>query len=179
MHTVYNSQEFSYLSFPQSTIERIMNNTGIPLLILRLALAGLFLTLGINKISQGWLTDPEPLIKSLNNLHERAAGPQLGYLENIAIPLAPAWSKMIALGETVLGISLLLGLLVRLSSLLGVFMVLNLHAATGSLFSLGFFGTPYAGLIVAALLVMYLASGGRSFGLDAILAKRSTRGLLW
>jgi len=61
-----------------------------------------------------------------------------------------------AIGETAIGASLLIGLFVRLSSLVGVFMVLNFYAANGSLYSLSFFGGPWSALLSAGLLILSL-----------------------
>ena len=156
-----------------------MKLSGIQILIVRVVLGALFLSLGVGKIQEGWLSSREPLIKSLNSFHEHASGPQLIYLEYVAIPYAGMWSKILALGETSLGISLLLGLLTRLTSLAGMGMVLNLHAATGDLFSLNFFGTPWAALIIAGLLVVFLARAGRWIGIDALLVKSGPGEILW
>jgi len=151
----------------------------VQIFILRLAIGGLFLSIGLQKYHEGWLSNPEPLKQSLSNFHQRAAGPQLTYLDAVAIPYAGLWSKLMTIGETAVGLSLLLGLLTRLSSLAGILMVLNFHAATGNLFSLNFFSSPWAGLPVAGLLVVLLARGGRWGGIDALLASSSPKGLLW
>jgi uncharacterized membrane protein YphA (DoxX/SURF4 family) len=143
----------------------------IQIILIRLALAGLFLNLGIGKINQGWLHNALPLTEELQNSQKHATGYQLSYLTNVAIPYASVWSKLIAAGEASIGLSLLLGLLVRLSSAMGIFMVLNLHAGTGNLFSWNFFGSPSAALLIAALIVVMLAGAGRWFGIDQALAK--------
>ena len=156
-----------------------MRFSNIQILIIRLALAGLFLSLGVDKIHEGWLTNPEHLLGSLNNFHQRASGTHLYYLDTVAIPYADLWSKLIAIGETSLGVSLLLGLFARLSSLVGIFMVLNLHAATGNLYSLNFFGSPWAALLIASLLVTFLSRAGQWAGVDAMLAKSKPGGKLW
>ena len=156
-----------------------MKLSGIQIFILRLAIGGLFLSLGLGKYHEGWLSNPELLKQSLGNLHQKASGPQLTYLDAVAIPHADIWSKLMTIGETAAGVSLLLGLLSRLSSSAAIFMVLNFHAATGNLFSLNFFGSPWAGLLLAGLLVVFLARGGRWGGVDALLAASSPKGVLW
>ena len=156
-----------------------MKLSTIQILLLRLALGGLFLHLGMGKINEGWLVNPQHLQESLNSLHQKAAGPQLMYLDNVAIPYAGIWSKLIATGETAVGISLLIGFLVRFSSAVALFMVINFHTATGNLFSLNFFGSPYAALLVAALLVAFLSRAGRWAGIDALLTKVNPKGMLW
>ena len=151
----------------------VMKHSNVQILILRLVLGVLFLFAGAGKVSDGWLTNEQPLQKSLDGYHQRAAGIQLTYLDNVALPHTALWAKLMAIGETAVGISLLLGLLTRFSSLVGLFMVFNFHAANGNLFSLNFFQSAWAALIVASFLIVYLAKGGHWFGLDAILAERN------
>jgi thiosulfate dehydrogenase [quinone] large subunit len=156
-----------------------VKTSAIQIFILRLAIGALFLSIGIGKIRGGWLNSPEDLNQSLNNFRQHAGGVQLEYLDRVAIPYAGTWSKVMALAETALGASLLAGCLTRLSSFLGMFMVLNFHAATGNLFSLGFFGSPWAAFLVAGLLVLFLARAGRWGGLDALFAGGSSKSILW
>lgn len=159
--------------------EDAMKLSNIQILIVRLALAGLFLHLGISKIDDGWLQSPEKLLDSLNNIHQKASGMHLWYLDSIAIPYASLWSKLMAIGESALGLSLLFGLLARLSSSIAIFMLLNFHAANGMLYSLNFFGSAWAGLLIASFVVIVLARGGRWLGTDALLAKAYPSGILW
>jgi uncharacterized membrane protein YphA (DoxX/SURF4 family) len=151
----------------------------IQILILRLAIAGLFLYEGIGKINDGWHGSPAPLMEDLTSFQKKATGLQLAYLDQVAIPYAGIWSRLITLGETATGISMLLGLFVRLSSVTAILMVLNLHAANGTLFSVRAFGSPWAGLILCSLLILFLARAGRWFGIDEMLAKTNPRGVFW
>ncbi len=156
-----------------------MKLNNIQILILRLSIGALFLSLGLGKIHEGWLNNPEPLTTSLTNYHQHAVGPQLYFLEHVAIPYERIWSTLMAIGETAVGVSLTLGLLARLSSLIAIFMVLNFHAATGNLFSLNFFGSPWACLLLAGLLIVFLSRGGRWGGVDTLLATSNPKGALW
>ncbi len=150
-----------------------------PVLLLRLAVGALFLSLAIDKYNEGWLTNSEPLRSSLTGYQEHAAGPQKTYLETVAIPYAGIWSKFIVVGEGCLGISLLLGFLVRLSTATGILMVLSFHAANGNLFAWKFFSTPWAGLALTALLLLLLARSGRWAGIDAYLSTSNPKGICW
>ena len=156
-----------------------MKLVNIQFLILRLALAGLFLSLGLEKYHEGWLQNSEHLVTTLNNFKQHAGGAQLFYLEHIALPYAGAWAKLIMIGEFAVGVSMLLGLLVRFSAAAAILMVINLHAATGNLYTLNFFGSPWAALLIASLLAMFLSSAGRWAGIDTLLAKLNPRGVLW
>jgi uncharacterized membrane protein YphA (DoxX/SURF4 family) len=169
----------SYICLPHTPKEHTVNPSNIQIFILRLAIAGLFISLGVGKYREGWLTNPAPLEQSLNNFRQHAAGPQLTYLDHVAIPYAGLWSKLMAAGEFAVGASLLLGLLTRLAALGGLFMVVNFHAATGNLFTLNFFGSPWAALLLAGLLVVFLSRAGRWGGLDALLAGSGSKSILW
>lgn len=149
------------------------------LLLLRLVMAALFLHLGIGKLEEGWLKTSVPLTQSLTSFEQHASGVHLAYLKTVALPFAGLWSRLMALGETALGISLLLGLLTRLSSAVGIFMVLNFHAATGLLFSIAFFGSPWAALLIAGLLITFLARAGRQSGVDSMLARWKPQSAFW
>jgi uncharacterized membrane protein YphA (DoxX/SURF4 family) len=151
----------------------------VQVLILRLAVGALFLTLVIDKYNEGWLTNSEPLRTSLISYQQHAGGWQSTYLERVAIPYAGVWSKLICIGEGCLALSLLLGLLVRLTSAAGIFMLINLYAANGSLFSLKFFSSPYGALLFASLWVFLLARAGRSAGFDAMLAATDAKAIWW
>ena len=154
-----------------------MKISNIHILLLRLALGGIFLSGGLEKLQEGWLQSSEPLKKSFEHFHQNASGPQLTYLTSVADPYAELWSKLVPIGETAVGVSLLLGLLARFSSVVGLFMVLNFHAAVGNLFSLKFFGTAWAALIIVSFLIMILTRAGRWAGVDALLAKSNPKGI--
>jgi uncharacterized membrane protein YphA (DoxX/SURF4 family) len=156
-----------------------MKLSNIQIVILRLAVGALFLHLGWGKYQSGWLHEPNQLAGTLANYQQHAAGWQAQYLNYVAIPYSFIWVKCIAVGEFLLGASLLLGLLVRLSTLLGMFMLLDLYAANGNLFSWDFFGSSSSALLFFCVLVLFLARAGRWAGLDALLAKSNAKGLMW
>jgi H+/gluconate symporter-like permease len=95
------------------------------------------------------------------------------------LPGVGLWAKLIPFGEAALGISLLLGLLVRLSTFIGILTVLNFHLTNGTLLSIGFLGNPWAILVIALLLVLFMVRAGRSFGMDALLAKGKPKSILY
>ena len=156
-----------------------MKLSNIQVLLLRLAVGALFLTLAIDKYNEGWLTNSEPLRTSLLGYQQHAGEWQLKYLEQVAIPYAGVWSKLILIGEGCLAVSLLLGIVVRLTSAAGLFMLLNFYAANGSLFSWKFFSSPYGGLIFVSLWVFLLARAGRWAGLDSIFATTNAKAIWW
>jgi len=156
-----------------------MKSSPVPIVILRLAVALFFLYLGYTKIQNGWLTNSEPLKKSLLSLDQSAPPSSKWYIEHVAEPGVGLWSKLISLGETALGISLFFGLLVRLSTFIGMLTVLNFHFTNGALFSISILGNPYAIPVIVPLFVLFLVRAGRSFGMDALLAKGKSKSMLY
>jgi uncharacterized membrane protein YphA (DoxX/SURF4 family) len=156
-----------------------MKLTPAPIVILRLAVALFFLYLGYTKIETGWLTDSERLQKSLSSLEQNAPPVSKWYIEHVGKPGIDFWSKLIPLGETALGISLFLGLLVRLSTFIGMLTVLNFHLTSGALLSISILGNPSGTLVIASLLVLFLARAGRTVGIDALLAKGKSKSMLY
>jgi len=149
-----------------------MKLTPVSILILRLAVGILFLHLGYTKVQNGWLSSSGRLQKSLANYEQNAPPVSRWFIHNVAQPGVEVWSRCIAVGELALGVSLVLGLLVRLSTLVGMIVVFIFHLANGTLFSLGFFGNPWAILVLPLLLVLSMTRAGRRWGLDALLLKR-------
>lgn len=156
-----------------------MKVANIQILFIRLALGGLFLSIGLEKYHSGWLTNSQPLLDSLERYLQHAARMQLTYLNYIAIPYVGIWSKLMTIGELAVAASLLLGLFVRFSSLIAIVMVFSFDAANGNLFSWNFFGSPWAALLLAGLLTTFLARAGRWAGIDAVLAKSNSKSMLW
>lgn len=156
-----------------------MKHSNFAILLLRLTIGTLFLLAGMGKVNHGWMHSPEPLVLQLGEFHQHASNYQLTYLNNVAIPYASVWSKLITVGEIAVGIALLIGLLTRLAAIVAIFMILNFHAANGNLFSWGFFENPYAALLLAGLLVVFITRAGRWVGADIFLARSDAKGLLW
>jgi uncharacterized membrane protein YphA (DoxX/SURF4 family) len=172
--------KFFFVScLPHNDKAMTMKLSNIQILILRLAIGGLFLSIGINKINDGWLHNPEPLRSSLTSFHEHAGSAQRTYLDLVAIPYASVWSVLMAIGETAIGASLLLGVCVRLSALVGILMVFNFYAANGSIYSLNFFGSPWSAFLSSGLLILFLARAGRWAGVDALMVKMNPKGFCW
>ncbi len=156
-----------------------MKLSNIQILLIRLAIGGLFLNLGLEKYHEGWFTDSGPLMQSLQKYFEHSAGLQRIYLAHVALPYSGVWAKLIVAGELSLAISFLLGLLVRFSAGVGMFMMLNFHAANGNLFSQSFFSSPWGALLLAGTAVLFLARAGRWVGIDYLLARSNASGILW
>ena len=91
------------------------------------------------------------------------------FVEGTVIPHAALFASLVAWGETLVGISLILGLGAGLGALGGLFLSLNYGIATWHV-SPASQGFHY--MLVVAMLVLFLARSGRAWGLDARLAQR-------
>jgi thiosulfate dehydrogenase [quinone] large subunit len=105
---------------------------------------------------------------------EFAAGNPVGwyrdFLEQTVLPHAGTFATLQAYGEVIVGIGLLLGLLTRLSALVGLFLAVNFGLATQWMT----FGQQGFHLLLITSMVIFLgAGGGRAWGLDALLLRRA------
>jgi thiosulfate dehydrogenase [quinone] large subunit len=83
------------------------------------------------------------------------------FLEQVAIPHAHLFALLVAWGETLLGVSMLLGALVNLASVFGIFLMLNIFLASVS----------WEAVLYGALFLVFLRwSAGSRWGIDSLLA---------
>ncbi len=91
------------------------------------------------------------------------------WLTSTVVPNASLFAWLLALGEAAVGISLLLGLLTRLGSVLAIAQaVVNILVAGGS--GADTIGHNYMLIIVS--LAFIAAAAGRTYGIDGILIRR-------
>jgi uncharacterized membrane protein YphA (DoxX/SURF4 family) len=97
------------------------------------------------------------------------------FLEGTVLPNSNLFAQLTAWGETVVGIGLTLGLLTGVASLIGLLLVVNYGLATQWMSP----GQQGFHLVLFFLMVaFFFARAGRTWGLDAWLARRKPRGLL-
>jgi uncharacterized membrane protein YphA (DoxX/SURF4 family) len=98
------------------------------------------------------------------------------FLQHVVIPHAMLFSYLIIAGEMVAGLSLLFGLGTRLGSAIAMFLFLNYMFAKGRLF-----WSPDSedAAVFFSALVCCLGAAGRVWGVDAWLARRWPRVILW
>jgi thiosulfate dehydrogenase [quinone] large subunit len=97
------------------------------------------------------------------------------FLEATVLPNSSLFAHMTAWGETVVGVGLTLGLLTGLASLVGLVLVINYGLATQWM-SPGQQGFHL--VLFFLMLAFFFARAGRTWGLDAWLARRRPQGLL-
>ena len=127
------------------------------LVVVRFALGVFFLFEGIGKIA--WFASSDPLMASLKGWLEGAPSLSRWYLENVAIPGAFVFARLVPLGELGAGGALLLGFRTRVAAVLAFLMVLNFHFASGALFRYGFLTNGYALPVLGGLAGLFVHRG--------------------
>lgn len=94
------------------------------------------------------------------------------FLLSVVLPHVSVFSYVTLVGNVLVGVCLLLGLLTPYSALLGVFLNINYGLAAGWMDR-----SDYAlnGLLLAAEIVIISEAAGRMAGLDALLAARAPK----
>ncbi len=135
-----------------------IDRQGTGLTIIRVALGVFFLFEGINKYR--WLLDTSILAGRFSHwLADAAAGsPSRWYLEHVAIPGTAVFARLVPLGEIAAGLALIAGFWTSLAAFLAFVMVLNIHVASGALFTYAMLTNGY-GLPVLGT-TLGLAFGG-------------------
>ncbi len=143
------------------------NKAHWPLAVLRVYTGVFFLIYGFGKLQRGGgFADG---MSGFLNAQENTFGFYRAFIESVVLPNAGLFSYLVALGETALGITLILGLAMRYVPYAGVFLVANFWFAKG----LGFFGAMNHDVVwMSILLVLALMKAGHVYGLDAQLKSR-------
>lgn len=147
--------------------------SGIYLAALRIMMGILYLetvseNIGKGLYGQGFVTYVS------SNLNGNPLPWFVNFAQTMLLPNWQSVAKLQFLAETLVGISLLLGLCTVLGGLVGVFLQVNIFLLT--------FGKewPWVYIIMIVILaVAALSRSGRTVGLDALLAKRFPKGLVW
>jgi uncharacterized membrane protein YphA (DoxX/SURF4 family) len=98
------------------------------------------------------------------------------FLQAVVLPNVEVFARLIAWGEPVIGVLLLLGLLTRLSAAAALLLSLNYMFAKGDWLWTPSSNDAAFGMISLALLI---GAAGRTLGLDALLARRWPRSPFW
>lgn len=134
------------------------NAQGRGLAVLRILLGVFFVFESIGKAR--WIVDSEPLVKQLSGWLATAGPWNRWYLEAVCLPWAPAFARLVMLGELATGLAFVAGAYTRPAALLALLMVLNIHVASGVLFKYQFLTNGYGLPVVGGLLALVI--GGAS-----------------
>jgi thiosulfate dehydrogenase [quinone] large subunit len=150
------------------------------LAFIRIGVGLVFLTQSIDKLlvkprgpqdqtMGNWLTDPERLRGILTGAARGTDPIYAAFLQGVAIPNAGVFSYLITIGELLVAVSLILGLLTRLGGFAGAFIMLNTMWMKGFLANGGWTDR----LMLLLVLVMAFTAAGYVLGLDGVLRGRA------
>jgi uncharacterized membrane protein YphA (DoxX/SURF4 family) len=132
------------------------NRAAVGLRVLGILLGTFLIFEGLGKLA--WIMDSGPLNEQLQGWLKNAPPSSRWYLETLAIPGIPMFSRLVVIGELSAGIALVLGFWSRMAAAVAFLMVLNFHFASGRLFQYAFLTNGYGLPVLGGLLA--LAIGG-------------------
>jgi len=147
------------------------------LVILRVHLGVILLITDAGKILRGNAPFSSEMLSFLQGFVMRnASAPYQHFIQQMVIPHATLFSYLVMVGELAAGLSLLLGLGTRVGAAIAMFLFLNFMLAKGRLF-----WSPDSedAAVFFSALVCLLGAAGRVWGIDAYLAARWPRVILW
>lgn len=134
----------------------------------------LWLAYGISKLNAEWIKPNGDFYEAAKYAADHIRGPVRDFILGVVLPHQGTFALLIAAGETLVGISLVLGLLVRAGAAGGMFLSLTYYIATGKYqFLLGVESLEL--LLFVACLMLFVLPSNRVYSLDAVTHRRTLR----
>jgi uncharacterized membrane protein YphA (DoxX/SURF4 family) len=98
------------------------------------------------------------------------------FVEQVVLPNASLFAAAVSWAELLVGLTLVLGLMTRLSAMVALILTVNYMLAKGA-----WFWTPSSNdaAFAAISIALLIGAAGRTLGLDAVLARRWPRSPFW
>ncbi|MCC7403116.1 MAG: DoxX family membrane protein [Bdellovibrionales bacterium] len=145
----------------------------LPIAFLRIYMGYFFLQRALERLNSEFLVQPI-LSRSIDEWLPISTAPEWykDLLETIVVPNWKVFAYLITYSEFVIGISFLLGFLVRPVAILGVFLTINFFYNTGAAVA------DLHRVFLTIFIVMWWVGAGRCMGFDFFFYKRR-RGIWW
>lgn len=140
------------------------------LALLRILVGFLFLLVAWPKVSGRFLSGEVLPRQLLNGIQKDPLAWHRAFIEGFVVPHGLLFSYLSAFGEISIGLSLLAGCLVRISSLFAAFYNFNILFSVA--YAAGGGTVNYNRVLILLHLIFVSASAGRSLGIDGILKRR-------
>ncbi len=138
--------------------------------LLRLWIGGYMLYQGIRKYLRDFPHD-DWITRQIGDLSKVDLYPWYhSFLTNVVVPNRELFGYLVMSGEILVGLCLVLGLLTRFSSSVGLFMLLNYYLGPGMARGGATLGQQQT--FIVALVVILLTNPGRTLGVDGFLFKK-------
>jgi thiosulfate dehydrogenase (quinone) large subunit len=160
------------MSLPGQVLQGILARGALAML--RVYLGVIFLVAALPKLPQDFTPGLTGFVQQVGL--QKAHQFYRPFLEEVVLPNAPVFAVLVTWGEALVGVTLILGLLTRFSAAVALVLTLNYMFAKGA-----WFWTPSSNdaAFVAIALALLIGAAGRTFGLDAHLARRWPRSPFW
>jgi thiosulfate dehydrogenase (quinone) large subunit len=164
--------EIGTLRLPGSILQGILARSA--LVFLRLYLGVVFLVSGTDRL-QG---DPAASLRTSFTGVASQSGYEFyrRFVEAVVLPHLGPVATLVSWSEVLIGFALVVGLATRFSAFLGLLLLVNYMLAKGA-----WFGQPSSNdaALAALAFALIIGAAGRTFGLDALLARRWGRSPFW
>jgi len=140
------------------------------LALLRILIGVLFLLVAWPKVSVRFLSGQVLPRQLLNGIEKDPLAWHRAFIAGVVVPHGHFFSYLSAFGEISIGLSLLVGCLVRISSLFAAFYNFNILFSVA--YAAGGGTVNYNRVLILLHLIFVSASAGRSLGIDGFLKRR-------
>ena len=138
----------------------------------RIYIGCVWFTYGTSKFEPDWARTE--FLSTVKDCVAHASGPIHAFLANVVVPNQGTFAWLIAYGETLVGVALILGLFTKAGAIGGMFLSLNYFLATGQYKSRLGLESLELMLFVFSLLLLALPSA-RTLSLDSLLHRIRSR----
>jgi len=160
------------MSLPGEVLQGILARGALALL--RVYLGAVFLIAALPKLRQDFTPGLTGFVEQVGLTRGHPFYQQ--FLEQVVLPNAAFFAALVTGSELFVGVTLILGLMTRLSSSVALILALNYMFAKGA-----WFWTPSSNdaAFAAIALALLIGAAGRTLGVDSFLARRWPRLPLW
>ena len=163
---------FRMMSLPGEILQGILARAA--LVLLRVYLGVVFLVAALPKLERDFTPG---LVGFLQRVALEKGHPfYQDFIREIVLPNAPVFAALVTWAELLAGLTLIAGLLTRLSAVVTLLLAMNYMFAKGN-----WFWTPSSNdaAFVVISVALLIGAAGRTLGLDAFLARRWPRSPFW
>lgn len=160
------------MRLPGTIVQGILARSA--LVLLRVYLGAIFLVAALPKLREDFTPALVGFVEKVGL--ERGHAFYRPFLEQVVLPNAGLFASLVTWGELLVGVSLVLGLMTRLSAAAALFIALNYMFAKGAWF---WTSSSNDAAFVAISLALLIGAAGRTLGLDGLLARRWPRSPFW